>query len=333
MNNRIVVLHQQIDEDASPDEQDVLLQARCIGHVLEKKGWSVNIVAADHSLNFMDLIKKYNPGLVFNLVETFDNSGLKSSLIPLLLNASGFSCTGNSSQAIYVTSDKMLTKNILNIYGLPTEKGYITPVPRLMDKGVYIFKPRSEDASVCISDDSIRNVKNFMQAEEWLESLERNFKIPFMCEKFIWGREFNVSVIGLNGKPRVFKPAEIVFTGNDNPYRIVDYASKWDESSLRYQNSIRTFSFTPEDDGLIQSLTELTEMCWYVFKLSGYARVDFRVDENKNPWILEVNANPCSSPDSGLVAAAGNEGISYEDLIKNILNEATHENQGCHSSF
>jgi len=333
MNNRIVLLHQQIDTDASPDEQDVLVQARSIGRVLEKKGWSVYNVAADIRLNFMDSIKKYNPGLVFNLVETFDKSGLKSSLIPLLLNAYGFHYTGNSSQAIYITSDKMLTKNILHIHGLPTEKAYIRPVSKFMEKGLYIFKPQSEDASVCISDDSIRNVENYPQAEEWLESLEIHYNMPFMCEKFIWGREFNVSVIGVNGKPRVFRPAEIVFNGLENPYRIVDYAAKWDESSLRFQNSVRTFSFNPDDNLLIHSLIELAEKCWHVFQLSGYARVDFRVDKNKNPWILEINANPCSSPDSGLVAAAQNEGISYEDLINIILNEATHENQGCHSVF
>lgn len=333
MNKRIIILHQPIAADASPDEQDVLVQAQSISQVLENNGWSVQCLAADMNLSFMNSIKNFNPFLVFNLVETFGNSGLSSSLIPQLLRNSGISYTGNSSQVIYVTSDKMLTKKILNDHGFPTERAYNKPVPRSMEKGFYIFKPQCEDASLCISDDSVQNIENHEQAEKFLETLEIQYNMPFMCEKFIWGREFNVSVVGLNGKPRVFKPAEIVFTGHENPYRIVDYASKWDESSLRYQNSVRTFTFKPEDNALIQNLIDMTEKCWHIFKLSGYARVDYRVDENNKPWILEINANPCSSPDSGLVAAAVNEGISFEELINIILNEATHENQGNHSSF
>ena len=49
------------------------------------------------------------------------------------------------------------------------------------------------------------------------------------------------------------------------------------------------------------------------------ARVDFRVDSNNKPWILEINANPCISPDSGFVAAANYVGLSYKDIIESIL--------------
>ncbi len=326
-------MHQPIAPGALPDEQDVLVQALSISRVLEKNGWFVHCLPADDNLNFLDDIKKVKPDLVFNLVETFNNSGLNSFRIPMLLQMSGVLYTGNSSQAIYITSDKMLTKTILNIHDLPAEKAYIRPVLQIWEKGYYIFKPQCEDASVSISDESVRYIETSEQADKILEALEKQYNFPFMCEKFIWGREFNVSVIGIKGNPRVLQPAEIVFIGDDNPYRIVDYASKWDESSLRYRNSVRSFSFKPDDNPLIQQLIEITKKCWHIFKLSGYARVDFRVDEKGKPWILEINANPCSSPDSGLVAAAENEGISFNELINIIINEATHDNQGYHSAF
>jgi D-alanine-D-alanine ligase len=57
-------------------------------------------------------------------------------------------------------------------------------------------------------------------------------------------------------------------------------------------------------------------------------RVDFRVDGSNNPYVLEINANPCLSPDSGIFAAAKNEGLSYDDLINIILAEAKNESQG-----
>jgi D-alanine-D-alanine ligase len=56
--------------------------------------------------------------------------------------------------------------------------------------------------------------------------------------------------------------------------------------------------------------------------VKGYARVDFRVDERGKPWILEVNANPCLSPDAGFAAALREAGIPYEEAIRRILFDA-----------
>ena len=58
-----------------------------------------------------------------------------------------------------------------------------------------------------------------------------------------------------------------------------------------------------------------------MFRLRGYARVDLRVDESGKPWVLEINANPCISPDSGFMAAATQAGMTYNDVIERILND------------
>jgi D-alanine-D-alanine ligase len=73
------------------------------------------------------------------------------------------------------------------------------------------------------------------------------------------------------------------------------------------------FHSGPEDTILISELKRLAIECWKVFGLRGYARVDFRVDTQGRPWILEINANPCLSPDAGFAAAAAYAGISYPD--------------------
>jgi len=59
--------------------------------------------------------------------------------------------------------------------------------------------------------------------------------------------------------------------------------------------------------------------CWELFKLKGYVRIDFRVDSDNNPFVLEINANPCLAPDSGFVAACEKYGMKYTDIIKNII--------------
>ena len=62
--------------------------------------------------------------------------------------------------------------------------------------------------------------------------------------------------------------------------------------------------------------------CWEGFGLSGYARVDFRVDAAGKPWVLEVNANPCIAADAGFIAAAHRAGIALEQVVEHIVQAA-----------
>jgi GNAT superfamily N-acetyltransferase len=112
---------------------------------------------------------------------------------------------------------------------------------------------------------------------------------------------------------------------------MVGYRAKWDPASFEYQHTPRRFDFPPEDTPLLLRLRELCLQCWELFTLGGYARVDFRVDHQGNPWILEVNANPCLSPDAGFAAALGQAGISFDQAIAQILRCAVERKLREHS--
>jgi D-alanine-D-alanine ligase len=143
------------------------------------------------------------------------------------------------------------------------------------------------------------------------------------AERFIDGREFNLSILaGVQG-PQVLPPAEIRFDFPPGRKRIVDYRAKWDEESLEYRATRRSFEFAPDDAPLLERLESLALRCWRLFELKGYARVDFRVDGEGNPFVLEINANPCISPDSGFVAAAARAGILFWELACRIVADAT----------
>ncbi len=81
-------------------------------------------------------------------------------------------------------------------------------------------------------------------------------------------------------------------------------------------------SIAPQDERLADRLRDIALRCWHLFGLRGYARVDFRVDGNGVPWVLEINANPCLSPDAGFAAALDFAGIEYTVAIDAILQDA-----------
>ncbi|MCX5821807.1 MAG: D-alanine--D-alanine ligase, partial [Deltaproteobacteria bacterium] len=76
-----------------------------------------------------------------------------------------------------------------------------------------------------------------------------------------------------------------------------------------------------QDASLLALLKDMALRCWKLFDLRGYARVDFRVDREGRPWILEVNANPCLSPDAGFSAAALRAGLTFPDVLGRIINK------------
>ena len=99
----------------------------------------------------------------------------------------------------------------------------------------------------------------------------------------------------------------------------VGYRAKWDEGSFEYGSTPRSFDFPPDDAALLATLKRLSLACWEIFGLRGYARVDFRVDAEGKPWVLEINTNPCLSPDAGFMAAAGRAGLSRNDVVRRII--------------
>ena len=97
------------------------------------------------------------------------------------------------------------------------------------------------------------------------------------------------------------------------------YAAKWEEASFEYHATRRRFDFPPEDDGLLARLHETVVACWRLFELRGYARVDCRVDLAGAVQMLEVNINPCLSPDAGFAAAAERAGLDFPAILRRVV--------------
>ena len=317
---KVLILINKISDHPSEDELDVLVQAEAIEKSLHELGYETRRELFDVDLrNIISILKQDPPILVFNLVETVDKKGELIHLPPSLLETFNVPFTGSGSFALMLTTNKIRTKKILKANGLPTPEWFVHNHTGKPDKRKkYIIKPAWEDGSAGITDSSI-----ITGDQVDLEKLSREMKMKnIFIEEYIHGREFNMSVIfGKNG-PEVMPVAEMQYLDfpSDKP-RILNYASKWDSDSFEYSHTIRTFEIPESDRDLSLSLTNITSRCWDLFELRGYARVDFRVDENKRPYILEINTNPCLSPDSGFPAACIKAGFSYTEMINRIIQD------------
>jgi D-alanine-D-alanine ligase len=333
MRMRIVIAHNDVPDTASPDEHDVLVQAAAVAEALKHLGHDALLLPCSLDLDAARRrLETMQADLVFNLVESLAGHGRLIHLFPALLDAMKIAYTGSCTEAIFTTSNKVLAKERMAAAALPTP-AWIGPYPLhlpTLDSGAavleaqrWIVKSLWEHASIGLDDDVLVSADSTQALHQILAQRAPALGSACFAEAFIEGREFNLSLLaGLDG-PEVLPPAEIIFEGfdRDRP-RIVGYRAKWDAQSYEYHHTPRRFEFPPADNRLLEELRRAAVRCWQVFGLGGYARVDFRVDARKRLWILEINTNPCLSPDAGYAAAVAQAGMPFPQVVARILDDA-----------
>ncbi len=325
MSKSVVIIHQNLPLDASPDDQDVLTQAAAVSDALTSLGYRAVTVPFEPDIRaFAARLNRIKPLCIFNIVESLDNDGRLIHLACSILDHLDIPYTGACTEAMFLTSNKVLAKKWMFRSGIPTPEWIVPGSPQECDlpfPSRYIVKTLWEEASIGIDSESVKEAKDLPDLIDSLEKRERILGKKCFAERFIDGREFNLSVLGGAHGAKVLPPAEITFSFPDGRPGIVDYKAKWDEDSIEYKSTLRTFEFGEKDADLLTDLRQTAQACWKAFDLRGYARVDFRVDGERKPWVLEINANPCISPDSGFVAASQKAGMSYPGMIACILED------------
>ncbi len=315
---RCFLTHQAIAAGASPDEADVLDQVEAVGEALSASGWEIEALPCDLDLGALAArLREDRPDLVFNLVESLSGKGSLVHLVPGVLESLGVPFTGSGSEATFLSANKRLAKRWMQASGIPTPRPW-TPGTR---DGRFIVKSVWEHASIGLDAGSVVEAGDVPGT---LADREARFGGEFLAEAYIEGREFNVAVLAGPAGPEVLPIAEIAFEDfAPGEPRIVDYKAKWDPDSPEYQRTCRVPPRESADHPLLVRVAELARKTWTAFGAGGYVRVDFRVDEAGNPWVLELNTNPCLSPDAGFAAALERAGIPYRDAVGRIVEAAT----------
>jgi len=323
--SQVAVLTPALSESASLDDQDTLIEAETVSRALEELGYEA--VSVPFSLDLeraAAALRELSPAFVFNLIESVDGDGRLIFLAPALLEHLKLPYTGAGLDAMYLTSNKLLTKERLSSHGIATPAWCVLPCAEPPWPGPFIVKSIWEDASIGLDDDSV--VADREALKRLWERRRAEPGAPFFAEAYVEGRELAVSVVAGPRGLEALPIAEILFQGYpEGKPRIVGYPSKWVHDSFEFQNTPRCFDLPAEDGPLLERLGEISKRCFELFGLRGYARVDFRVDAAGEPFVLEVNPNPCISPDGGLAAAAQRAGLTLTELVARIVRSSLPE--------
>jgi D-alanine-D-alanine ligase len=299
-----------------PDEIDTLLAAKAVAASLKRLGFKTDIVRLGLDLRPLSRLAAKEPYAVFNLVEALTADVRMASVVPAVLERYGLTYTGASFDALAATVSKLRVKHLLREADLPTPAwsergdGLDADVPVLI-------KSVDEHASVGI--DAMSVVPGRAATGEILRR-EAQFGGRFFAERYVCGREFNISLLEGPSGPIVLPMPEIVFEGFEaSRPLIVDYEAKWIEDSHPYNNTPRLFGVETREPVLARRLAEVCRAVWRVMGLGGYARVDLRVGEDGEPQVIDINTNPCITPDAGFAAAGLEAGIGYDGLVARIV--------------
>jgi D-alanine-D-alanine ligase len=316
---RCCIIYNEPGKTALADELDVLDQVAHIEKNLIDLGIKVYRKGVTNQfMNEMADLAKDKPDFVFNLVESINNKGELIYFVPALLNLYALPYSGNSLESIFLTSNKTICSKMMRNAGIKNPRSYLPSQFELLEKGrKYIVKPIWEDGSLGINSESVFKCKKGF--EEKLKGLD---DAHWFVEDFIDGREFNISVLAGKDGPEILPPAEIVFVNyDDDRPKIIDFKAKWEMDSFEYINTVREFPGNNLNSHLLSNLRNAALSCWNLFGLKGYARIDVRTDNNDNVYVIEINGNPCISPDGGFVAATREAGYPFTEVLQRILND------------
>lgn len=296
-------------------EYDVMETLRELGHTVKPLGLIGNLEILRNALY------DFKPDIVFNLLEEFDGEPTFDQHIVSYLELKKQAYTGCNPRGLTLARDKALSKKILAYHKIPVPKFFVFPKnqkPRDNKKLIYplIVKSTTAESSTGIAQASV--VNNFKDLKERVQFIHEQVQTDAIAEQYIKGRELYVGIMG-NKRVTSFPTWELEF--NKMPKRTKKFATekvKWDDSYREKYGiqSIRAANLSQEEQDVLKTLTKKV---YKALGLSGYARLDFRLNENGKPYFLEANPNPGIQLGDEFPEAAEAYGYNYKELLSKLL--------------
>lgn len=327
--SKITVLHNTDydDELTGPgiDVSSVEISARAIAQALKQGGFNVELVglAGREVFDVLAKLRGDKIDLVFNLCESMAGDPRNEPTFAGLLDLFEIPYTGADLPALAMCLHKRRSKDLMLGRGIPTPPHrYLANEAALDDTSLdaldypWFLKLAHEDASVGITEANVVRTAAALRARA--REMIAEFHQPLLAERYVEGREINVTLFGNGADLRVLPLHEIDFAKMppDRP-RIVSYAAKWEESHVDYAGT-KPVLLRDATPALVAKCEAVSRDTWDAHGLRDYARVDLRVDREGNPWVIDVNPNPDISPDAGVARSAEVAGMDYVAMVREL---------------
>lgn len=310
---------------ASADAVSVRVAAEAVRDALRAAGHRAELMGmwGGDLAEVVARLTQDRPDLVFNLCESLGGVARNEIAVPALLDLLGLPYTGGDAMALGLALHKPLTKDVLTGRGVATPPyrvaANLAEVERIAAEGLdypWFIKLANEDASVGITEANVARDGAGLIARS--RELFVEFGEPLLFERYVAGREINVTLLGAGDAVEVLPLHEIDFAAmpSDRPH-IVSYAAKWDERHVDYAGT-KPVPLRGDDGALRDRVIATARAAWNAIGLRDYGRVDLRVDADGQPWVIDVNPNCDISPDAGVHRAATAHGWTYPQLIGRI---------------
>ena len=253
--------------------------------------------------NELDVIQEWNDSYDIVLLGFHGRAG-EDGLLQATLEANHIPYTGAGVADSLLAFSKDASKRQFKKNGIPTadwelllhNRGQDLPKTKL--DLPYVIKPDNEGSTIGLS--VCETAEDLVKAKSVSGAFSR-----LIFETFVPGRELTVGVLG----DQVFPIVEI-FPG----HTLYDYESKYTKGMSNYKCPAEL------DDSLTKKIQNLSVQAMESAGVQVYGRVDFRLDPQNNPWCLEINTLPGMTETSLLPMGAAANGLSFPQLIDEILN-------------
>jgi D-alanine-D-alanine ligase len=320
---KITVLTYLDSEDENSKEYDPVVPQ--VARTLRRLGHRVSVLGVHGDVKrLIASLSRRKPELVFNLMEMFGDNVFGDIPVTGLLELLGLRYTGSGPGELYLSQDKGLTKKLLAFEDILYPRYAVFSRQAAFETGGNLrmplfVKPLRSDASLGIGGKSL--VHDAVALMERVAAIHKELDDSALAEEYIEGREFYVGVLG-NAQPKALPPVEVDFTGfPEGVPKVMDSKAKWDERSKEYKGTKSVIANLPDE--LRARLQKVAVDAYRALRVRDYGRVDLRLTDTGEIYVLEVNASCYLEKSSEFAMAAVASGLDYPRMIERIVNLAS----------
>jgi len=296
-------------------EYDVVANLRVLGHEVRPLGVRDDLGVVRQAID------EWKPHIAFNLLEDFHNVPVFDQNVVSYLELLRIPYTGCNPRGLMLARDKALSKKVLAYHRIGVPDFAVFPAGRKVRppkrlQFPLIVKSLTKEASEGISQASV--VDDEDKLRERVRFIHQTVGTDAIVERYIDGRELYVGIVG-NQRLQVFPVWELRFTKMpDEVWHIATDRVKWN-SAYQKKHGIKTDEVKNLPEGMPQQIQHLCKRVYKTLGLSGYARIDLRLDAAGKMYVLEANPNPQLAYGEDFAESAERAGLDYPDLLQRIV--------------